>query len=261
MTFSTPQLPLAKVLATAEMFGYDGVEFRLDASHAHGVEVTATAAERKTMREQLAMSGIAPACLATSIRYSNPDEEADMLKQTHERIDLAGDIGAHAIRVFGGALPKAFPRRDAIEHVAKCLLSVADHAAQQDVTVCMETHDDWCDPGHVAAVLAKVNHNAIACNWDIMHPVRMGFATIEKSFEVLRRWIKHTHLHDGVGDNSNLTLAPIGTGKIDHLTAMKCLKSIHYNGFLSGEWIDWEPFEVHLPHELATLKQYEKELD
>ena len=28
----------------------------------------------------------------------------------------------------------------------------------------------------------------------------------------------------------------------------------------SGEWIGWEPYEVHLPRELAMLKKYESEL-
>lgn len=258
MTFSTPQLTLEQVLKTAEMYGYDGVEFRLDAKHAHGVEVSVTAAGRKAMREMIAASGIAPCCLATSIKYADPAAEADMIRQTHERIDLAGDIGSPAIRVFGGALPPEFPRDKAIGQVAKCLAAVANHAAERQVAVCLETHDDWCDPLHVAAVLAKVNHPAIACNWDVMHPVRMGYATAEKSFEILMPWIRHTHLHDGM-QGATLTMVPIGEGMIDHRAFVRCLKSIHYKGFLSGEWINWEPFEIHLPRELATLKMYAQE--
>jgi hypothetical protein len=38
------------------------------------------------------------------------------------------------------------------------------------------------------------------------------------------------------------------------------LLTINYEGYISGEWIGWsDPYEVHLPRELATLKQYEKE--
>ena len=33
-----------------------------------------------------------------------------------------------------------------------------------------------------------------------------------------------------------------------------------YQGYLSGEWIGWEPYDVHLPRELATMKGYEREL-
>jgi sugar phosphate isomerase/epimerase len=256
MTFSTPQLALADVLAVAKRFGYDGIEPRLDAKHAHGIEVTATAAERQGVRAQAAASGISLACLATSIQFADPAAEAVMVGQAHERIDLAGDVGAPAIRIFGGAVPKTLAREQAIEQVARCLSAVADHAARRGVWVCMETHDDWCDPAHVAAVLERVNHRAIACNWDVMHPVRMGLATVAQSFETLRRWIRHTHLHDGTtGDQ--IKMVPIGTGVIDHQTFLKLLKGSGYAGFLSGEWINWEPYETHLPRELATLKRLE----
>src|ERR1035437_9006230 len=98
MTFSTPQLTLTDVLAVAKRFGYDGIEPRLDAKHEHGIEVTATAAERKAIRGQAAASGTSLACLATSISFADPAVESEMVKQAHERIDLAGDVGAPSIR-------------------------------------------------------------------------------------------------------------------------------------------------------------------
>ena len=32
------------------------------------------------------------------------------------------------------------------------------------------------------------------------------------------------------------------------------------HGYLSGEWIGWEPYAVHLPRELAAMRAYEREL-
>ncbi len=255
MTFSTPHLTLAETLAVAKRYGYDGIEPRLDAKHAHGIEVSTTAAERKAIRAQVAESGLALACLATSITFADPAAERGMIDQAHERIDLAGDVGSPTIRIFGGQVPRESSREKAIDQVAKCLSAVADHAGRRNVVVCMETHDDWCDPVLVATVLTRVNHPAIACNWDVMHPVRTGLASVEKSFETLQRWIRHTHLHDGVGG----VLAPIGAGEVDHKTFLKLLKESGYTGYLSGEWIDWEPYETHLPRELATLKRLERE--
>ena len=54
-------------------------------------------------------------------------------------------------------------------------------------------------------------------------------------------------------------MRPIGSGIIDHRTVLKCLKSISFAGFLSGEWIKWEAYEKHLPREIATLRKYEAE--
>jgi hypothetical protein len=59
--------------------------------------------------------------------------------------------------------------------------------------------------------MKKANHPAIAVNWDIMHPVRRSYATIEESFEVLKPWIQHLHIHDG---STQKSLLPIGEGTL-----------------------------------------------
>jgi len=258
MSFSTPQLSLTEMLDVACRYGYDGIEPRLDAKHAHGIEVSTTAEQRRSIRDQARASGIQLACLATSLTYADPAKTDEMIRQTHERIDLAGDLVTPVIRVFGGKIPEGTTREQAIGQLASSLSEVAPHAVKRGVTLCLETHDDWCDPTNVAAVLRSVNHRSIAANWDIMHPVRTGLATINSSFEVLKPWIRHLHIHDGADDGNGLV--PIGTGKIDHRRAIELLKSIDFSGFLSGEWINWEPFDIHLPRELATLKRYEQEL-
>jgi hypothetical protein len=38
---------------------------------------------------------------------------------------------------------------------------------------------------------------------------------------------------------------------------LKLLKNAGYNGFLSGEWINWESWEIYLPREIARLKAIE----
>jgi sugar phosphate isomerase/epimerase len=257
MTFSTPQLTLAEVLATARQHGYDGIEPRLDAGHMHGVEVARTAAERAAIRRQVEASGVKLACLATSLTYADPAKSAAMNAATIERIDLAGDLGAPVIRVFGGVIPPGITRVAALKLVAESLSRAADHAARRGVTLAMETHDDWCDTLHVAEVMRRVQHPAIAVNWDIMHPVRLGFATIAESFETLRPWIRHLHVHDGVG--KDISMKPIGSGEIDHRAAVRLLLEAGYAGFLSGEWIGWDDYQTYLPRELATLKRYEEE--
>ncbi|MDH7602147.1 MAG: sugar phosphate isomerase/epimerase family protein [Armatimonadota bacterium] len=253
MSFSTPNLTFEEILDTAVAYGYDGVEPRLDSNHAHGVEVSATQEQRRRIRELAQRKRIAIACLATSVRYADPEKTQEMITQTHERIDLAGDVGAPVIRVFGGRIPEGVTRDQAIEVVSDSLQKVADHAAERGVVICLETHDDWCDPAHVAAVLSRVNHPAVAANWDVMHPVKRAGVSIDSAFHTLKPWIKHLHIHDG----NDSGLVPIGQGDIDHRRVVELLKSIDYSGFLSGEWINWEPAEVHLPRELATMKSYE----
>jgi sugar phosphate isomerase/epimerase len=257
MSFSCPELSLDDMLSVAKRFGYDGIEPRLDAGHKHGVEVGLAESVSDRFRAKSESVGIPIWCLATSCRFADPADSEKQVEEALERIELAGELGAHRIRVFGGRFPDDVSREDAIQQVGESLGKLADRARERDVVVCMETHDAWCNPVHVAEVMERVDHPNIGVNWDIMHPVRNGFATIEESFETLSGWVKHVHFHDGVVTDGKLQLVPIGEGTIDHRAAVGLLKGANYDGYLSGEWIGWEPWSAHLPRELATMKGYE----
>jgi sugar phosphate isomerase/epimerase len=255
MTFSTPELTLREVLELARNLGYEGIEPRVGENHRHGIEYAADRGTRQAAKALAADLGVAYACVATSCRYADPSDCAEHVDDTRRAIDLASEIGAPCIRVFGGQLGDGVTRADAVRMVAESLRSIADHAQERGVRVCLETHDAWCDPANVAAVMREVDHAAIAVNWDIMHPVRTAQSTVDDSFAILRPWIAHTHIHDGnLGDI--FTMLPLGEGAIDHRRAVELLADIGYDGYLSGEWIAWEPASVHLPRELATMRSY-----
>jgi len=257
MSFSCPQLTLGELLATARRFGYEGVEPRIDRQHKHGVEISASAAQCKEIKKQAAGNGITLSCIATSCAFADPDITKQNVEHALKCVDLAADVGAGRIRVFGGSLAKDQKREEAVRIVADALRAVADHAKGRGVTVCMETHDDWCLPEDVAAVMRLANHPAVAVNWDIMHPVRVCKLTMDQAFETLKPWIRHLHIHDGVPGSAQLV--PIGSGGIDHKRAVELLLTIPYEGYLSGEWINWsDPYEKHLPRELAIMKSYER---
>ncbi|MGQ9629402.1 MAG: sugar phosphate isomerase/epimerase family protein [bacterium] len=259
MSFSCPQLNLDEMLSLAKRFGYDGIEPRLGSGHKHGVELDASASKRGEIKRKAIDRGIVLCCVATSCRYADPKTAKEQVEETLRCIDLAADVGSSRLRVFGGAIPEGVGRETAIDLVSESLRSVADHAMRRGVTVCMETHDDWCDPDHVAEVMRRVNHSAIAVNWDVMHPVRRAGSTMDRAFQALKPWIKHVHIHDGLKSADRVEYRPMGEGEIDIERAIKLLKSAEYDGYLSGEWIDWEPYEIHLPRELAVMKRYDRE--
>ena len=256
MSFSCPELNLDEILSVAKKYGYDGIEPRIGENHKHGIELDSSKSFRKECRQKSEESGIQLCCIATSCRYADPEINKTMISDTHKAIDLAGDVGAPRIRVFGGAIPEGINRETAIDILVKSMQDVAGHAAEREVVVCMETHDSWCNPRHLADVMKQINHPAIRINWDIMHPVRQEEATMQEAFQVLKSWIKHVHFHDGAPDDK-LVMVPIGEGYVDHRRAVELLKADKYDGFLSGEWINWEPYETHLLRELTTMKRYE----
>jgi sugar phosphate isomerase/epimerase len=257
MSFSTPEQTLGEMIDLAKRHGYDGLEPRVTSNHKHGIEPDASADARRTAKTTAEDSGIELACVATSCRYADPDSAPSNVELTKRCIELAADVGSTRIRVFGGNLGSDIDRTGAITLVAECLGSLGLFAQEHGVSICVETHDAWTDPKHVAAVIGRMVNPAVGVNWDVMHPVRTGAATMEESFETLKPWIKHLHIHDG-DDNG---LAPIGSGDYDHRAVVKCLDSIGYDGYLSGEWINWDdPFESHLPREVAKMREYEAEL-
>lgn len=259
MTFSCPDLDFDAVLQTAVRYGYDGIEPRLSSGHAHGIEFDMGADARSRVREQAHAAGVAICCIATSCRFADPSTAAEAIADAHRAIDLAGDLDAPCIRVFGGAIPEGLTREAAVAQVAGALDALKTHAAERQVRVCMETHDHWCDPADVVAVMQAVNHPAVRVNWDIMHPVLTSGWSIDAAYDALRPWIAHAHVHDGRRDNDKRTLAPIGTGMVDHRRAIARLLADGYKGYLSGEWIRWKPADAHLPQELKTLKSLERE--
>jgi sugar phosphate isomerase/epimerase len=258
MTFSTPDLSLGDALATAKRFGYDGLELRIDADHRHGVERSGSPEERAAAGEQAERSGVELCCVATSCRFADPETAADAVETARSAIDLAADIGCPRIRVFGGKIPEGGSREASADLIVESLKSLVAQATERGVTVCIETHDDWCDPGHIGGIVERVDDPAVGANWDIMHPIRVG-SSMDAAFEALRPWIRHVHFHDGEIAGGKTELKPIGEGVIDHKRAVQRLVESGYDGFLSGEWIKWQPAEEHLPRELATMKRYEQE--
>ena len=260
MSFSCSALSLAEMLATAEELGYAGLEPRLSSKHAHGIETTLSLAQRQAVKAQVEDSPVSLGCLAVSSRFADPDTASGHQDNLRKELELAADLGVPAVRVFGGQFPASISRGEAIDNVSEALAAVAAQAAAGSVTICLETHDVWCHPAHVAKVMEAVNQDSVRVNWDVLHPVRSEGLDLLASFEMLKVWIAHVHIHDAELGQGRITYAPMGTGAIDHRTVLKALHGIGYSGYLSGEWIGFSPWHEHLPFEISQLRAYETEL-
>ena len=258
MTFSTPELTVPEIIAAAKKFGYDGVEFRINCGHRHGVEPDADPAYLARVREDFAAAGLKIGCIASDGQFAVPAKAPAQVESVKKVIALAAAVGAPVIRVFGGLFPDTLSRAEAKESCVASLRALAPTAQAAGVTLCMETHDAWCDPRQVLEVIEAVGSPAVAANWDIMHPVVRAQTGIEKSFEILKNHIRHVHVHDGAFIDGDVPLAPIGTGVINHRKALELLAGAGYEGAVSGEWIGWESWETHLPREIKALRSYLK---
>lgn len=260
MSFSTPSATLAAALEQARRLGYDGFEPRVAGKpgkppHAHGIELARSPAERREIRRQFASSGVSLCCLALGTQFADPATQRANITETRRYLALAHDVGALSVRVFGGRLPPGSDRATAIGHLVTALLELAPEAASAGVPLLLETHDDWCDPAHVADVMRRVNHPAVGVNWDVMHPVRFGLATMREAFTVLRPWLRHVHIHDGL-NTPELRFRPFGEGEYDLGAVFTSLLAMGYSGYLSGEWIDCDGL-IDLGTEIDRMRRFE----
>lgn len=232
MTFACPKWSAEEAIAGAKRHGYDGIEWRMDGGHAHGVELSLSDAGRAELRQKLADSGIASACLATSLKFVN----AQSVAETPARLDLAAQIGAPGLRVFCGPLPEGVTLDDAISRVSENLSQVAELAKERSVGLWLETHDSMNRAAPVAAVLSRVAHPSVAANWDNMHPFFNG-ETFAETRTFLHGRIAHTHFHDAHSADPS-TIVPFGDGGLPCAEMLAFLKSENFDGYLSGEWFN-----------------------
>jgi len=258
MSFSCPDATLGEMLEMAKRYGYDGIEPRAQAGHRHGVELEASAEQRREIRKIFADSGVECACIATSIQCCKVDaaKRSEQIDLTRRFIDLAADVGCRRLRIFGGKPDADIPMADAIRYAGEALMQMREAAEQTGVAVCMETHDHFMRADDCAAAVRMAASAAVRVNWDIMHPYTKGM-TIEEAFAQVKDLVGHCHIHDGTYDEKrNPTLALMGKGEIPYRTAVRLLNSIDYDGYLSGEYIKAWPPEVVLPHDIRVLREY-----
>lgn len=262
MTFSTPDWSRDEILKFAADIGYDGVEWRAAGNHKHGVELATSAAERAEIREAAADAGVANCCIATSVRYLDEGGPEKHIDDTLAFLELARDIACPTIRVFGGGKgkdQKGWVGPEQIDALAEILKTVAPKAEEAGVAIALETHDYWCNPKNVAKAVSRVNSRKVGVNWDIMHPCRIYGYTVEESFNILRPWVQHFHMHDGTANPEALEFFYFDEGKSDYDngTAIQLLSGDGYSGYMSGEWFNRPDPRVDLPRELKGIRAIE----
>jgi len=260
MSSSAPEASLDQLLAMADDWGYAGIEPRIEWGHGHGVEPTASAAERDAIRSTVDGSSVELCCVATGCTLAEPSTAKAEREKAALCIDLAADVGCGGLRVFGGNFDNSVDRAAAAATLVESLKSLADQAAARGVTLLLETHDAWTNPEAVADVVERVGRDTVGVLWDVLHPMRVDGWSIEAAFQALKPWVRHVHIHDATLARDRLDFRPIGEGEIDHKRIVELLHGDGFDGFLSGEWINWQPPAEHLPREVRTLRRYEAEL-
>ena len=187
------------LLQTLGDHGVEGVEFRTDLGHGHGVEASLDDAGRGQVILDCRAAGIEIISVATGNRYHDEDatDLRDQIDQTKVRMDLAADLGAPRVRVFGNNFPKDVPREKTIAQVADALQELCAYGVERVVRPCLELHGEF-DWRSCRSVAEKVDHENFGLIWNsVAEDVVDG--SVEQALDTVWPWLDHVHMHDLAG--------------------------------------------------------------
>jgi len=214
---------LETIITNCEKLGLGGVELRT--THAHGVELELSAAERAEVKARFADSAVELVGLGSVYEFQSPD--ADELKSniegTKAYVELARDVGAGGVKVRPNFFPEGVPREATIEQIGRALGELAPYAAERGIELRLEVHGkETSHPPYCAQMIEIAGHpNAKAC-WNCNGTDLDESGSIDAHFEMISEHLGLVHLHDLTADYPYRRL-------------IELLKGISYDGYCLAE--------------------------
>lgn len=242
MTSVAPEWDLARIIAEARSAGYQCLEPRIGWNHGAGIELELSKGERRDIKHRLDDAGLTISALALGARFAKTtqEERAESIELTARAAELASDLGAPYLRVFGGPLPGDVTMIDIRDSVAEALGEAARRAAAFGVTPCLETHDDFSHPDDVAYVVSNCGEPNVGVIWHAGHHLRLG-VSIADGYRTLAPWIRHCHTN-GLPMPATMTESERATRTSTdaNVTAqvVRTLAQHNYTGAISWEWLN-----------------------
>ncbi|MFD5544426.1 sugar phosphate isomerase/epimerase family protein, partial [Streptomyces sp. NPDC127079] len=229
-TLGVPGLPVTDVLALATAHGYHGVELR-----AHPEEPVHTGlgpAQRADIAAEFKSCGVEVLGVAGYARVAAPGEDAPVIDEVRQLLQLAHDMGAPFIRVFPGGDP-GLPVAESDAIAARRLGTVAEDAAALGVRVLLETHDSHRTGADAIRVLGPVGHRMAGALWDVMH-TWLGGEQPAETYAALAPHLGYVQVKD-IASAEDTTPLPLGAGILPLSDCVEVLSRHGWDG-----WLCWE---------------------
>jgi sugar phosphate isomerase/epimerase len=275
LSSTCPEWTFEQMVDAAAKYGYEGVDLRVEWGHNHGLELESTQDERQAARDYATAQNVQISCLAISARLARATaaERDDAVDQVRRYAELAADLGAPTMRVFGGNLPEGHPMAELRPYTAEALGRAAEAAAPFGVTPCLEVHDQHNNPEDVAWIVEHAGSGNVGVVWHPSHHLRLGIS-VDEAYPRLRPWVRHLHLQDwpkggaqpgerpggGQGGGPRRGFVPIGEGDGHLARVFQLLERDGFQGYAANEWIikrnaELDP-DVYLPAASRQLRAW-----
>ncbi|CAL9654964.1 sugar phosphate isomerase/epimerase family protein [Streptomyces griseomycini] len=253
-------LRLDDALGLLADLGYDGVGLTLDHMHLDPLAPDLAARTSRVAR-RLGELGLT-ATVETGARYvldprrkhgpslldPDPEGRAARTRLLITAVDVAADLGAHAVHCFSGITPPGTDDDTAWRRLGEALTPVLDAAAAAGVPIAIEP-----EPGHLLATLADFHHlrtllgspSPLGLTLDIGHCQCLEPDPPAECVRAAAPWLRHVQIEDmrrGVHEH-----LPFGDGEIDFPPVLDALAATGYQGLTVVEL----PRHSHAGPELA----------
>ncbi|MFH8758081.1 sugar phosphate isomerase/epimerase family protein [Streptomyces atroolivaceus] len=253
-------LRLDDALGLLADLGYDGVGLTLDHMHLDPMAPDLAARTRQVAR-RLTGLGLG-ATVETGARYvldprrkhgpslldPDPDARAARAALLVRAVDVAADLGAHAVHCFSGITPPDTTTETAWQRLTDALAPVLEASDRAGIPLAVEP-----EPGHLLATLADFHHlrtllgdpGPLGLTLDIGHCQCLEPASPVDCVKEAAPWLRHVQIEDmrrGIHEH-----LPFGDGEIDFPPVLEALASSGYTGLTVVEL----PRHSHAGPELA----------
>ncbi|MFF1832714.1 sugar phosphate isomerase/epimerase family protein [Streptomyces sp. NPDC058231] len=256
-------LRLDDALGLLADLGYDGVGLTLDHMHLDPLAPD-LAARTRHVAGRLGELGLG-VTVETGARYvldprrkhgpslldPDPEARAARTRLLVRAVDVAADLGAHAVHCFSGITPPGTTPDEAWHRLADALAPVLAAAARTGIPLAVEP-----EPGHLLANLADFHHlrilsgdpEPLGLTLDIGHCQCLETSSPADCVRDAAPWLRHVQIEDmrrGVHEH-----LPFGDGEIDFPPVLEVLDALGDTGY-RGLTVVELPRHSHAGPELA----------
>ncbi len=267
LSFSTlgcPAWDFTQVLQHAKENQYAGIEIRgvkgdLDLPKNlifSGTNMGAT-------RRQIADAGLKIVNLGSSanLHFLDPQKRQNNLDEAKKYIELASQLDCPFIRVFPNDLPKDQPENETVDAIIRALQDLGDFAKNTSVKVLLESHGKVIKSDMLLHIMQSAQHAQVGLVWDFFNMWSVTQEPPAQVYQVLKKYILHTHIKDAILSGSGEKYTLLGQGNAPVQETLHALKAGGYAGYYSFEWEKhWHPEiedpAIALPHYAKNFSKF-----
>jgi len=197
VTYMVPAaLDLDTLLAACKATGFEAVELRT--THAHKVEPSMNADQRRDAKKKIADRAEAPEGDARVGEFHSPDPAVvrKHVDDCRAFCELARDLGARGVKVRPNGLPKGVEPAKTLEQIGLALRDCGKIADDCGVEIWVEVHGaGTAQPEAMRAMMDHCGHPKVGICWN-SNPTDVKNGSIREAFDLLKKDLKSCHINE-----------------------------------------------------------------